>query len=93
MQACSKLFHSTLQNIKDKIEPVINTNLYQDNCERRSSNDIKEEKFDVKSEKKDKDKDNKDSQSRWESTSSSLDTSTSTSSAINIKAEINEILE
>ncbi|GLV41286.1 hypothetical protein CBL_04810 [Carabus blaptoides fortunei] len=45
MTACSKLFHATLQDMRDKIEPVLTSNLYQspDVPDTKVQNNIKQE--------------------------------------------------
>lgn len=87
-QACSKLFHSTLQLVKDKIEPVLTTNLYQESPETTKQSEIKVEKQDSKSDSAKKEKD-KDHETRWESTNSTDKNSVSSK----IKSESIEIKE
>lgn len=72
MQACSKLFHATLQDMRDKIEPVLTSNLYQspDIPDTKVQNSIKQEH--VKKEIH--------HESRWESTHGDTNSTAVTSS-------------
>lgn len=55
--------------MKDKIEPVLTTNFYQESSETTKQSEIKLEKQDLKSDSAKKEKD-KDHETRWESTNS-----------------------